>query len=140
MKKYDTKSFDLDVDVKSAVPIYAQIKNAIKLAVFTGKLTDGDKLVSIRDLAARFSINPITIMKAYSQLEHEGFLHSRRGSGYYIQLEKEKLQQQRQELFREEIAAFLDRVAQLGYTLEDFMETLKELVNTTEEVPGNDRN
>lgn len=140
MKKHDTKSFDLDVDVKSAVPIYAQIKNAIKLAVFAGKLADGDKLVSIRDLAGRFNINPITIMKAYSQLEHEGFLLSRRGAGYYIQVDKEKFQQQREEIFRKEIAAFLDRIAQLGYTLEEFMEALKELVNTKEEVQGDDNN
>jgi len=140
MKNYDTKSFELEVDVKSAVPIYAQIKNAVKMAVFSGKLADGDKLVSIRDLASRFGINPITIMKAYGQLEQEGFLHSKRGAGYFIQVEKEIFQKQRKEHFHKEIAAFLNRIAQLGYTLEDFMEALKEFMNTQEEEQGDDNN
>jgi GntR family transcriptional regulator len=126
MKKLNTKSFELDVDVKSAVPIYEQIKDAIKMAVFIGKLKEGDKIISIREVSSRYNINPITILKAYNQLEHDGFLYSRRGAGYYIQIDKEKFHQGRVEMFKQEIARFLKRITNLGYTLEDFLAELKK--------------
>jgi GntR family transcriptional regulator len=128
MKKLDTKSFDLRLDVKSAVPIYEQIKNAIKMALFTGKLEEGDKIVSIRELAARNNVNPITIMKAYSQLETEGFLFSRRGAGYFIKVDREKTREGKRELFLGEIREFLKRIADMGYSAEDFMEELKHVM------------
>jgi GntR family transcriptional regulator len=125
MKKTDTRSFELDIDVKSAVPIYEQIKDAIKMAVFSGKLKEGDKIISIREVSSRYRINPITIMKAYNQLEYDGFLYSRRGAGYYVQIDKDKFQQGRKEVFNREISQFLKRITDLGYTLEDFLEELK---------------
>lgn len=128
MKQQETKSFELDVDIKSAVPIYQQIKDAIKMALFTGKLKEGDKIISIRELASRFNINPITILKSYSQLEHDGFLFSRRGAGYFIRLDKEKFQQGRKEMFKQEISRFLKRITNLGYTLEDFLEELNNYI------------
>jgi GntR family transcriptional regulator len=126
MKQLDTKSFELDVDVKSAVPIYEQIKDAIKMAVFTGKLKEGDKIISIREVSSRYNINPITILKAYNQLEHDGYLYSRRGAGYYIRIDKNKFHQGRKEMFKQEIAQFLKRITDLGYTLEDFLAELKK--------------
>ena len=126
MKKSDTRSFELSVDVKSAVPLYQQIKDAIKMAVFTGKLEEGNQIVSIRDLSSRFNINPITILKSYNQLEQEGFLYSRRGSGYFIRIDREKLQHGRKEMFRQEISRFLKRITELGYTADEFLTELKK--------------
>jgi len=124
MTKTDTKAFDLDVDVKSAIPIYEQIKDAIKMAVFVGKLQEGDKIISIRDVASLIKINPITILKAYNQLEQDGFLYSRRGAGYYIQIDKEKFHQGRKEKFHLELILFLKRIANLGYTVSEFLKEL----------------
>jgi GntR family transcriptional regulator len=132
MKKSDTRSFELNVDVKSAVPLYEQIKDAVKMAVFTGKLREGDQVPSIREIASRFNINPITILKSYNQLEHEGFLYSRRGAGYYIQFDREKLQQGRKAMFKQEISRFLKRLADLGYTVEEFLAELKKYMEERE--------
>ena len=126
MKQLDTKSFELEVDVKSAVPIYEQIKDAIKMAVFSGKLKEDNKIISIREVSSRYNINPITILKAYNQLEHDGFLFSRRGAGYYIRIDKNKFTQGREEMFKQEIARFLKRITGLGYTIEDFLAELKK--------------
>jgi GntR family transcriptional regulator len=129
VKKKDTKSFDLQLEVKSAVPIYEQIKNAIKMALFSGKLQEGDKIISIRELSTRNSVNPITIMKAYSQLETEGFLLSRRGAGYYIRIDREKVQEGKMDIFRKEISDVLKRIADLGFTVDQFLEELKKQLN-----------
>jgi GntR family transcriptional regulator len=126
MKQLDTKSFELDVDVKSAVPIYEQIKDAIKMSIFSGKLKEDDKIISIREVSSRYNINPITILKAYNQLEHDGFLYSRKGAGFYIRIDKDKFQQGREDMFKHEIARFLKRIIALGYTLENFLEELKK--------------
>jgi GntR family transcriptional regulator len=128
MKKPETKSFDLKLNIKSAMPIYEQIKNAVKLAIFSGKLVEGDTIISIRDFATQFKVNPITIMKAYNLLEHEGFLVSKRGSGYYIKVNPDKLLDGKKEIFKKEISAFMERIAGMGYTEEDFIEELKHYI------------
>ena len=126
MKKSDTRSFELNVDVKSAVPIYEQIKDAIKMAVFIGKLKEGDKIISIRDVSSQYNINPITILKAYNQMEHDGFLYSRRGAGYFIRIDHDRFQNGRKEMFKQEVSRFLKRITGLGYTSEDFLEEFKK--------------
>ncbi len=128
MKKFEVKSFELEINEKSAVPIYDQIKSAIKLAIFTNKLDDGDKIISIRDLSTQHKVNPLTIMKAYNQLEGEGFMRSRRGSGYYVQIDNKKLEQGRKEMFKKEVSRFLERIASLGYKVDDFLKEFDKFV------------
>ncbi len=127
-RKFDTKSYELDVNVKSAVPIYEQIKNSVKMAIFTRKLQEGDKIISIREVSSRFKINPITIMKAYSQLETEGLLFSKRGSGYFVQVAEGKLDDGKLELFEKEVTVFLKKIASLGFSADDLMLVLKKLM------------
>ena len=133
MKNFETKSFELDVNVKSAVPIYEQIKSAVKLAILSEKLEDGDKLVSIRSLSTRFNINPLTIMKAYNQLESEGFLQSRRGAGYYVKTSGRGLGDDRRDMFQKSIGEFLEKVAVMGFTVNDLIEELKKYSEVKED-------
>jgi GntR family transcriptional regulator len=126
MKNFNTKSFELEVNVKSAIPIYEQIKNAAKWAIFSGHLADGDKLISIRELSARYNINPITIMKAYSQLESEGYLYSRRGSGYFVKAESKHSDHERHIMFQKEVSEFMKRISVLGFKASDLISELKK--------------
>ena len=127
-RKFDTKFFELVVDVKSAVPIYEQIKNSVKMAIFSKKLQEGDKIISIREVSSRFKINPITIMKAYSQLETEGLLFSKRGSGYFVQVDEGKSDEGKLELFHKEVTSFLKKIAGLGFSADDLMFELKKIM------------
>jgi GntR family transcriptional regulator len=65
-------------------PLYLQLMQQIRHAAETGALRDGDQLPSIRTLAAELVVSPNTIAKAYSELEHEGLLEMRQGSGAFI--------------------------------------------------------
>ena len=56
------------IDAKSAVPVYEQIKQAIKLAILSGRLKDGDQLMTLRDMALKLTVNPNTIIMVYDQL------------------------------------------------------------------------
>jgi len=65
-------------------PLYIQLIQQIRHAIETGLLVDGETLPAIRSLAAELVVSPNTIVKAYSELEHEGLLELRHGSGVYV--------------------------------------------------------
>lgn len=68
----------------SGVPIYLQLMEQVKHAVETGVLRAGDQLPGIRPLAEELVMNPNTVAKAYRELEHEGVIELRQGSGAFI--------------------------------------------------------
>src|SRR5262249_50382404 len=66
------------------VPIYLQLMEQIRHAIGTGALRPGEQLPGIRPLAEELVINPNTVAKAYRELEHEGVLELRHGSGAFV--------------------------------------------------------
>ena len=72
------------VSNRSGVPIYDQIKEQIKEAIFSGALREDDILPSIRQLARDLKISVITTSRAYSDLELEGFIVSVQGKGCFV--------------------------------------------------------
>src|SRR6202161_4165585 len=69
-------------------PLYLQLMQQIRHAVENGALRDGDQLPGIRTLAQELVVSPNTIAKAYSELEHEGLLELRQGSGAFISVNR----------------------------------------------------
>ena len=118
------KPFEIKVDVKAALPVYEQIKRAIKLVILSGRLEDGDQLMSIRELALKLQINPNTIIKVYYQLEMEGFVISRPGAGYFVKLDSQKIQKERLELFVKATDEYISKVTDMGYSLEDIVQEI----------------
>ncbi len=72
------------LDPRSPIPLYAQLADRIKVAIVARELPPGTLLESVRALAARLRINPATVVQAYRQLETEGFVEMRQGSGSYV--------------------------------------------------------
>jgi len=116
--------FEIKVDVKSALPLYEQIKRAIKLVILSGRLEEGDQLMSIRELALKLQINPNTIIKVYYQLEMEGFVISRPGTGYFVKFDGKKIQKERRELFEQATDEYISKVTNMGYSLEDITQEI----------------
>jgi len=69
---------------RAGQPLYLQLMQQIRHAVETGVLQKGDQLPGIRTLAEEIVVSHTTVAKAYSELEHEGILELRHGSGAYI--------------------------------------------------------
>lgn len=63
----------------STQPIYEQIKEQVKAQIFSGELQEGEKLPSLRRLAADLKISVLTTTRAYSELESEGYITSQQG-------------------------------------------------------------
>ncbi len=74
----------LKVDHSSGVPIYRQIMEQIKYSIARGALQAGDQLPAIRQLSLELQVNPNTVVKAYSELEHGQVIETRRGMGTFI--------------------------------------------------------
>ena len=74
----------LEIDHHSGVPIYRQVIRQIRQQIMTDGLKHEDQLETVRDLAARLKVNPMTISKAYSFLEAEGLVERKRGIGLFV--------------------------------------------------------
>jgi GntR family transcriptional regulator len=68
----------------SGVPIYLQLMEQIKHAIETGALRAGDQLPTIRKLSEDLVMNPNTVVRAYRELQHEGIIELKHGSGAFI--------------------------------------------------------
>jgi GntR family transcriptional regulator len=75
---------NLRVNFSSGVPIYLQLMEQIKHAVDTGAIRDGEQLPTIRKIAEELAMNPNTVARAYRELEREGIVEVRHGSGVFV--------------------------------------------------------
>jgi GntR family transcriptional regulator len=121
--------FNIKVEAKSALPVYEQVKRAIKLVILSGRLEEGDQLMSIRELAMKLQVNPNTIIKVYYQLEVEGFVNSRPGAGYYVKFDRKKMQRGKWEIFEKVTGDYVSKALDLGYSFEDIVGEISKKLN-----------
>jgi GntR family transcriptional regulator len=124
MKK-TVKPLNIMLDNQSAVPVYEQVKQAVKWSILSGYLEDGDQLPSLRELATMLRINPNTIVKIYFQLEVEGFISSRAGSGFFVCQNKELADPQGRKLFEHLSREYIAKVIALGFSEQDIIDYLQ---------------
>lgn len=109
------------------VPIYRQIMRQITEAIAVGKLGRGDKLLSHRELAEQLVIAPLTVKKAYDELETLGYLETQRGRGTFI---RDKLPRFNSADQREQMKALARKLLTLAYlgglNFNDAVKVLKE--------------
>ena len=99
----------------SGIPLYLQLIEQVKHAVETGALREGDQLPTIRKVAVDLVMNPNTVVRAYRELEHEGVLELKHGSGAFIKESaggRARVMRKAQAL----VQAALERLAPLGLT------------------------
>ena len=112
-------------------PIYAQLLERIQRQIVSGRYRPGDKLPSVRELAAEASVNPNTMQKAFAELERSGLIITRRTSGRFVTEDTQMIAQIRTSLAKEEILSFLARMKGLGFETQDIIRILSQ-----EEIPS----
>ena len=122
-------SWNLD----SSRPIYAQIIEKVSLDIVSGKYQPGDKLPSVRDLAAQAGVNPNTMQRALSELERENLVHSARTSGRFITEDKDMIEKMREELASTQIKEFLNKMSQMGFDYNKTIALLEKLGKENQE-------
>ena len=109
---------------KDGLPIYTQLLEQIQARIVTGQYKPGDRLPSVRELAADSGVNPNTMQRALSELERLGLVYSQRTSGRMITDDTEKIEQMRKTLAKETIQEFLQSMATLGFNTEEVVTLL----------------
>lgn len=95
-------------------PIYAQIVRQVKHHVAAGRLAEGDRLPSVRQLAEQLVVNPNTVARAYRELETEDVVVARRGSGVFVAENGSRLSlREKRRILAERIDALLVEARQL---------------------------
>lgn len=113
------------MDARSPVPVYQQVKQAIKLLIASGYLEGGDRLVPIRELASKLRINANTIVKVYYQLDVEGYIYSQPGSGYFVKEGAAQNPEEKQELLARITEDYITKATKLGYSVEEMVKQLE---------------
>jgi GntR family transcriptional regulator len=104
-------------------PIYRQLRDRVVAMILDEVLKTGDALPSVRQVAAEFQLNPITVSKAYQELVEEQLVDKRRGLGMYITegARVQLLKSERERFLREEWPALRERLVRLGLDLQALM-------------------
>ena len=121
------------MDFQANTPIYLQLIDMVKLQIISGQLQPGEKLLSVRDLAMKYGVNPNTMQKALSELEWEKLVYTVRTTGRYVTEDTALIQKLRKELAEMRIGEFFTELHKLGYSkaeirqlLESYMEEMIE--------------
>jgi len=109
-------------------PIYRQLKERIVVMMLEGQLKPGDVLPSVRQIAAEYQLNPITVSRAYQELADETLVEKRRGLGMYVTegATGKLLASERERFLREEWPAMVERIQRLGLRVEDLLRRAAE--------------
>ena len=73
-----------EIDETSGIPIWVQLRNRLMYLIDSGRFKDGDRLPTVRALAAQINVNYHTVNKVYTTLEYEGYISSKRGRGAFV--------------------------------------------------------
>lgn len=123
------------MDFKPNIPIYLQLIEYIELQIISGNLSAGEKLMSVRDLALKYGVNPNTMQKALGELEHRKLVYTVRTAGRYVTEDNNLIQQIRKEAAERKLQQMMEELQQMGYSSEE----IKELVeNYLKEVDRDD--
>ena len=110
-------------------PIYTQLLEKIQLKIVAGEYKPGDKLPSVRDLAALAAVNPNTMQKALSELERIGLVYSQRTSGRTVTEDTELIKEVKESIAMEHINEFIETMTKLGYAKEEILSLMKSRID-----------
>ena len=112
-------------------PIYRQLRDRVVAMILEGVLGDGDALPSVRNVAAEYRLNPLTVLKGYQELVDEGLVEKKRGRGMFINdgAHKQLLIDERQHFIDKEWPTILERIDRLGLDTAELLETAKNSKN-----------
>src|ERR1700730_15483880 len=104
-------------------PIYRQLRDRVVHMILDGVLNEGDPLPSVRNVAAEYRVNPLTVLKSYEELVDERLIEKKRGLGMFVTAGARNLllQSERQKFLAEEWPRICTTIQRLGLTPEDLM-------------------
>jgi len=114
----------MDREWNDSQPIYRQLRDRVVAMILDGILKEGDPLPSVRNVAAEYRVNPLTVLKGYQQLVDEGLVETRRGLGMFINSGARGLllKGEKEKFLGEEWPRILETIQRLGLATEELLE------------------
>ena len=110
------------------LPIYRQLRDRVVEMILEGVLGDGDALPSVRNVAAEYRLNPLTVLKGYQELVDEGLVEKKRGRGMFVidGARQRLLKDERQRFVEKEWPKVLEAINRLGLDAMELLSRSKE--------------
>jgi GntR family transcriptional regulator len=116
----------MDPNWNDSQPIYRQLRDRVVAMIIEGVLNDGEALPSVRNVAAEYQLNPLTVLKGYQALVDEDLVEKRRGLGMFVKegARKKLTRDERQRFIEEEWPVVVETINRLGIDAEDLLKVL----------------
>lgn len=114
-------------------PIYAQLYDKILIRIVCGIYTAGNRLPSVRELAAEANVNPNTMQRAFAELERSGLITTLRNNGRLVTEDRQMIDNARNELARTKINSFFANMRELGYSDDEIMSLIHDSLNKSQQ-------
>ena len=108
-------------------PIYVQLVEKLRIEIVSGKLKNGERIPSVRELALTARVNPNTMQKALAELEAEGLVYTERTNGKFVTANKELIEKIKRKLAKEKVNNYIKDMKNIGITYEQSIQYLQEL-------------
>ena len=114
----------MDREWNDSQPIYRQLRDRVVAMILEGVLKEGDPLPSVRNVAAEYRVNPLTVLKSYQQLVDENLVESRRGLGMFVNqgARETLLEKERRNCLKERWPEICATIERLGLTPEELLD------------------
>ena len=115
-----------NIEWSDGAPIYRQLKERVIAMMLDGVLKPGDALPSVRQVAADYQLNPITVSRAYQELADEALVEKRRGLGMFVTEEASKKlrSSERERFLSDEWPQVVERIERLGLSARDLLQPI----------------
>jgi GntR family transcriptional regulator len=110
------------------LPIYRQLRDRVVEMILEGVLGDGDALPSVRNVAAEYRLNPLTVLKGYQELVDEGLVEKKRGRGMFVTdgARRQLLKDERRRFVEKEWPKVLETIDRLGLDAAELLSAARE--------------
>ena len=108
-------------------PIYLQLSEQMKTAMIAGNFAPGEKLPSVRELAAQAKINPNTVQKALGELERQGLIFTERTNGKFVTCKSDAIEKAKEALALSIAKRYLDEMRSIGISQSEALNIIQNL-------------
>jgi GntR family transcriptional regulator len=116
------------------IPIYRQLRDRVVAMMLEGVLNDGDALPSVRNVAAEYRLNPLTVLKGYQELVDEGLVEKKRGRGMFVTdgARTQLLKDERKRFLGKEWPVVAATIKRLGLNTAELLSEIEETSSSAE--------
>lgn len=123
----------VQINENSAEPLYRQVENQLRALIISGQLEEGTLLPSIREFASDLRCSVITVRRVYQDLENEGLLRTRQGTGTFVTgVEQELRTRMGEESVRQLMNEMISRSYNLGWNRQQLEQLFQEILDARE--------